>query len=172
MGCPYLDERGVGRHWCEVQREYVDDGTFNSYCYHSLDYHDCPSWDNHNHEVIDEGGSGARRAQGDNCYLTSACVHAKNLPDDCYELETLRRFRDGYLFNQPHGADDVAEYYRVAPLIVDAISHEKNSMEKWDDLYARLVSPCVRLIDNGQYREAYDLYKDISLGLQKEYLRA
>lgn len=31
------------------------------------------------------------------CFLTTACCKYKGLPDDCAELETLRRFRDNYL---------------------------------------------------------------------------
>ena len=48
----------------------------------------------------DNGGSGG-------CYLTTACVVAKNLPDDCEELTALRNFRDTYLRNHENGEEDI-----------------------------------------------------------------
>ena len=55
------------------------------------------------------------------CYLTSACVEAMQKSDDCFELTTLRRFRDEWLANQPGGKEEIEEYYRIAPEIVAKI---------------------------------------------------
>ena len=54
------------------------------------------------------GHSGHGSSSGtDGCYLTSACVMAKGLPDHCEELETLRVFRDEYLAGQPGGRAEI-----------------------------------------------------------------
>ena len=37
------------------------------------------------------------------CFLTSACVKFKGLPDDCAELETLRAFREQQAYRPPSG---------------------------------------------------------------------
>lgn len=164
MGCPYLKEEGVGSYWCKCEHEYISYDTFNTYCYHSLDYHDCPAW-KHKDET-----QGAQRTQGDNCYFTTACTVARGLPDDCHELETLRDFRDHYLLNQPYGVDDVAEYYQVAPKIVDAINKSDSATELWNALYVELVQSCVELIEAGDYESAYELYKHIFIRLKEAYV--
>ena len=57
------------------------------------------------------GHSGHGSSSGtDGCYLTSACVMAKGLPDHCEELETLRVFRDEYLAGQPGGRAEIEQY--------------------------------------------------------------
>lgn len=51
------------------------------------------------------------------CYLTTACMKhlQKDFDDNCEELTILRWFRDNFVSN-----DDVAHYYAVAPVIVEA----------------------------------------------------
>lgn len=55
------------------------------------------------------------------CFLTTAAVETIGLPDDCWELETLRRFRDEWLADQPGGNEDIARYYDGAPAIADRL---------------------------------------------------
>ena len=63
------------------------------------------------------GGSGSS-----GCFLTTACCVWKGLPDDCRELQAMRRVRDEYLKQQPYGAELVRTYYDEAPAIVAAIN--------------------------------------------------
>jgi len=94
-----------------------------------------------------------------NCFLTSACVEARQLPDDCVELETLRRFRDTYVVSLPSGNGDLREYYTIAPKLVTAIRDDLNPLFHFGKIYDTVVSPCVRLIEEGRLSEAYLLYK-------------
>lgn len=55
------------------------------------------------------------------CFLTTACCGLIGLPDDCFELTTLRRFRDDIMMATADGRADVARYYAEAPRIVAAI---------------------------------------------------
>ena len=55
------------------------------------------------------------------CYLTTVCVEHKGLPDNCYELETLRNFRDNYLVSSEGGKEIVQHYYKVAPEMVQKL---------------------------------------------------
>lgn len=112
------------------------------------------------------GGNGGSSG----CFVTTACIRAKNLPDDCYELETLRRFRDTYVKLQPTGKDDIALYYANAPLIVKRISELPNANEIFLALYQELVLPCVNLIDKEEYAKAYELYLNITLQLKNKYV--
>ena len=103
------------------------------------------------------------------CYLTTACVEAKGLPDDCTELQTLRAFRDGYLAGQPNGKAEIEAYYKMAPGIVEAINQKANAKEIWNDVYNELVEPCVNMIHHNENKSAYNLYKSYSLQLNQKF---
>mgnify|MGYP001569509823 CR=1 FL=1 len=105
------------------------------------------------------------------CFLTSACVVAMGLPDNCFELMTLRRFRDTYVANLCGGRGEIAEYYKKAPLLVKAISVRGNDpKETYRQIYNTIVAPCVRLVSGGLFAEAYALYKQKFLELQTRFL--
>lgn len=104
------------------------------------------------------------------CYLTSACTRSRGLPDDCYELQRLRWFRDNFLANQPGGEADIQEYYRIAPQIVAAIDRAEQPDKRWNAIYEELIAPCVRLIDTHQLTACFDLYKQYTRKLQAAYL--
>ena len=99
------------------------------------------------------------------CFLTSACVQARGLPDDCEELTVLRQYRDGYLRHRPGGEEEVREYYRIAPRIVETVNARENAGEIWNRVYEEMVLPCVRMIQSGAMEDAFRLYKGYSLKL-------
>jgi hypothetical protein len=68
-------------------------------------------------EIISENNEGG-------CFITTACVTYAGLPDDCEELQILRRYRDGYILNLPNGRAMVSEYYRNAQHIVIQITND------------------------------------------------
>lgn len=111
-----------------------------------------------------------RQDSSGGCYLTSACIHAKNLPDDCYELSTLRNFRDTYVKADPNGETDIKNYYSVAPRIVERINLQTDSDKIWKNIYDELVLVCVHLIEEGKLQEAYEKYKMYTLILEKIWL--
>jgi hypothetical protein len=67
------------------------------------------------------GGGGGSGQAGGGCFLTTACCGVIGLPDDCFELATLRRFRDEVMMSSADGRADVARYYAEAPQIVAGI---------------------------------------------------
>lgn len=104
------------------------------------------------------------------CYVTTACVFAKGLPDDCYELETIRRFRDTWLRNQANGEEEIRTYYEIAPKIVEAFNRFENKKAIWNDIYEKIVLPCVKLIESEKYQAAFNLYKNETIYLYNEYI--
>lgn len=141
------------------RRYVVDSDWVHRYCW-GYNYDDCPYYRNKSDLTSSSGG----------CYLTSACANAKKLPDDCHELQTLRKFRDDYIKSLPTGIDDIKHYYLVAPLIVDRISLCSEPQKLWENIYDELVIPCITLIEKGCFHEAYDRYKAYTLALEKKYL--
>ena len=115
--------------------------------------------------------SGSHSNSGsEGCYLTSACVAARGLPDHCKELQTLRSFRDNYLTQQPGGPAEIAQYYATAPRIVETINLLPDAMEIWNRIYEELVKPCVQMIYANKNAEAHQLYKSYATKLAHSYL--
>lgn len=109
-------------------------------------------------------------SDSEGCYLTSACVEARRLPDHCEELQTLRSFRDEYLAGKPGGQAEIEQYYALAPRIVAAINQNANATEVWNSLYEEMVKPCVQMIHADQNEAAHRLYKAYSLKLSEQFL--
>jgi hypothetical protein len=74
------------------------------------------------------------------CFLTTACCGLMGLPDDCWELQTLRRFRDEVMLRTPDGRADVARYYQLAPAILRAM-REAHQERRLLGVYARYILP-------------------------------
>ena len=152
MSCPYY---WYNYHYaCRKSGKDVNEDTYDKYC-KNYDYSDCP---------IYKGND----ASG--CFLTSACVEAKGLPDNCYELTTLRKFRDEYLAKQECGKCEIAHYYLVAPCIVEQIRADQCSTQILEIIYNELVVPCVKFIEQERLPEAHHLYKNYVTLLEKRYL--
>lgn len=115
-------------------------------------------------------GSDSSGHSDSGCFLTTACIAAENLPDDCDELQTLRNYRDYYLKNRENGQQDIQEYYETAPQIVKSIDELPDRIEIWKSLYENMVVPCVQLIKEKKNEEAYKLYKEATLDLKEKYL--
>ena len=116
-----------------------------------------------------KSGSGSSSGS-EGCYLTSACVAARGLPDHCEELQTLRSFRDNYLTQQPGGRAEIVQYYATAPKIVEAINQLPDALEIWNRIFEELVKPCVQMIHANQNAKAHQLYKSYALQLAHSYL--
>lgn len=113
----------------------------------------------------DKGSGKDATATKSRCYLTSACVEYRGLPDDCNELAVLRAFRDGWLSAQPGGPALIDEYYRVAPAIVDAI--EMTGLQR--AIYPRVFSVvrgCVQSIEARRPSQAMQAYRSLVETLQ------
>lgn len=104
---------------------------------------------------------------GESCYITTACVTAKNLPDNCHELETLRGFRDNYIAKTTEGKAWIKTYYNNAPNLVDKINEHKNSTEIYEYIYENLVTKSVELVENKEYDTAFHFYKNCVINLDK-----
>lgn len=155
MSCPYY-WYNYNSYACRKSGKDVNEDIYYKYC-RNYDYDDCPIYKGN-----DSSG----------CFLTSACVEARGLADDCRELTVLRAFRDSYMRTTSTGASDICEYYHTAPAIVEKIKSLPNATEIFDRIYQELVLPCVALIDCGKNQEAYDAYRGYVKKLQKMYLSA
>ena len=112
------------------------------------------------YEIRDDGG----------CYLTAAAVDFMGLQDNCEELTVLRAFRDGYIKSLPKGEDEISNYYKTAPKIIDAINSRIDRSEILSNLYYELIVPCVSMIKSNKLEEAYQKYRNYTLELENNLL--
>jgi hypothetical protein len=107
--------------------------------------------------------------KSDGCYITTACIKSKGLPDDCHELQVLRNFRDTYVASREEGTRLISEYYNTAPLIVQQINGQDNANEIYSELYNN-IQKAVSLIERKMYSAAFELYCSLVYVLKKDYL--
>ena len=158
MSCPfYKFESSLfgGDYYCIKQEKVVDSDIYYKYC-RNYDYSDCPIY---KHQSSSSG-----------CFLTSACVSAKGLPDDCYELQTLRNYRDNWLTKAEGGLAAISHYYIVAPKIVAAIDKLAERNEIYSMIYDKMIKPCVEFIEQKKYQDAFELYRNMTLQLANQYI--
>lgn len=104
---------------------------------------------------------------GFGCFITTAMSEQLGKPDDCEELETLRWFRDNVMILSEEGDRAVAEYYRIAPKIVEGIG---DNPKKYEELREKYIAPAVDAVQNGSYSDAWAIYQEMVLSLKQEYL--
>ncbi|MCD7954378.1 MAG: hypothetical protein LUG93_01170 [Lachnospiraceae bacterium] len=106
------------------------------------------------------------------CYITTAVCRTFGKPDDCYELATLRDYRDTYLAESPGGAELILEYYDKAPSIVKHIDQQPDAESIYRSIWDEWLSPCISMIEDGRKEECREHYVDMVHTLQKEYFHS
>lgn len=122
--------------------------------------------DKYKEETLASMGTSLVNAGG--CFITTACLHQfkNNFDDDCYELTELRFLRDTFVKIQH--PEDVEEYYRIGPIIVDAINSQPDCEEIYADIYENLVMATISM-SKVSFESAYKLYKDYVQKLKEKY---
>jgi hypothetical protein len=105
------------------------------------------------------------------CFITSACVSARGLSEDCDELTLLRLFRSGYVAQLPEGPEVLAEYREKAPKVVAAVEAlgDEASMRVWNWVYGQILE-ALALIGEGRFEAAYQLYAEVCMQLEARFL--
>ena len=78
--------------------------------------------------TITEKEDDKKTSEKHKCFLTTACMkhQLKYFDDNCYELTTLRWFRDKFVTKS-----DIQYYYQIAPIIVNVLNNVSNSDEMY-----------------------------------------
>jgi len=121
------------------------------------------------HDDSNSNYSGGTSGSNSSCFISTACMTSKGLPDDCNELEVLRKFRDTYVAALPNGKKLLEQYYQNAPQIVTAINKNENAKEIYDALYAE-VSNSVKLILNDDNKGAFENYCRVVESLSDKFV--
>lgn len=108
-------------------------------------------------------------SSGGICVITSAAVAALHKPDDCEELNTLRRYRDKMKGENPLVAALIKEYYRVAPLLVQKINSEVNAENIYSELWENYIEKTYNFICAGENVKATEIYIEMVQNLCTHY---
>lgn len=119
---------------CCINFEYEGSHS-KGYCH----YFRCYYWPEDSCRYYEDAG----HTSGSGCFLTTACCQHKGLPDDCHELQTMRRFRDEKLMTTDFGKEMIRRYYRDAPGIVEKL----NIRPDRDAVYARVYGQICRIVE-------------------------
>ena len=92
------------------------------------------------------------------CFITTAICDNAGLPDDCYQLVTLRKFRDEFMMCDNTRARLIAEYYRIAPSIVARLNRKTNAKSIYSTLKDEFIDPAIENIENGDNDTAMTVY--------------
>ena len=105
------------------------------------------------------------------CFITTAVCDSFGKADDCYELTAFRNFRDKWLVNQTDGKNLIAEYYNIAPKIVDKINSLTNSAEVYKNIWNDYLSKCLNFIESGENSKCKKIYVDMVNTLKEKFLK-
>jgi hypothetical protein len=72
------------------------------------------------------------------CFITAACCEVLGLGENCFELTSLRRYRDSVLAATPSGREAISDYYRVAPELLARMGPDRHRLLQ---LYATYILP-------------------------------
>lgn len=104
------------------------------------------------------------------CYLATAACRAMYLSEDCDILNSLRRFRDGYVITTPHGRRRVREYYEIGPELVQRIDARADAVEIYREIFFKWIEPAAAAIEGCNYEVAEAIFYQVLDHSQKEFL--
>ncbi|HFU76721.1 MAG TPA: hypothetical protein ENK66_10800 [Arcobacter sp.] len=87
--------------------------------------------------------------------------------DKCYELETLRSFRDSKLLKDEHLQKLVYEYYDISPKFVDTIEQHPEKGKFSQYLLDNHIQKIISCIEKGDDDKAIELYKNMLQNIEK-----
>jgi len=100
------------------------------------------------------------------CFLTTATVDSIGLADDCWELRSLRRFRDTVMMGTDEGRAMVDHYYATAPAIVAGINRQADAKATWLRTYWTGILPSAVATRLGLNRLALRIYRGMIASLE------
>ena len=113
------------------------------------------------------------RKEKEGCFITSAVCKILKKSDDCVELTAFRNFRDTFMQETAEMQIEVKEYYNIAPKICNAIDclGKELTLKEYTQIWEHSLYPAFMALEIGDKQKAYNIYKNMVLGLKKQYLK-
>lgn len=103
------------------------------------------------------------------CFITTATCVSLGKPDDCYELNTFRNFRDSWLLKRFYGRLGFKLYYWLAPKMVAHINTLPNASAIYRQTWEQYLKPCLHLLEQKKYYKAMGLYITMAIRLKVKF---
>ena len=117
---------------------------------------------------ITEKENGEKTTTDCSCYLTTSCIRniKSDFYDNCYQLDILRWFRDKFV-----SKEDIEHYYMIAPVIVSEIEKSESKNSIYNYIYNNVVLYCVRKIEENNFEDAYNRYRNSVIALENQFIK-
>lgn len=109
------------------------------------------------------------KKSGGGCFISSATLISLGKDDNCFELNTFRRFRDSWLSKQKNGKKLISDYYYSSPNIVKEINKKSNSSQIYLSIWDNYLKEFCFLILNNKFSKAKKLYVEMVKTLKEKY---
>lgn len=90
------------------------------------------------------------------------------MPDNGYELNTLRNYRDTYLAASSNGKNLIQQYYKVSPEIVSLVNKDAEKKTVYAFIYKKVLAACSE-IEKKNYKLAKTIYVNLVKSLMQRY---
>lgn len=141
--CSHMDLRDQNKYgecYCSYHGKYYDP-----------DSNGCSHNDNENSGVEPGGG----------CYLTTAMCDILGKADDCYELETLRGFREQYLRKTEEGKSLLKEYDEISVPIASRLMEADDRIQIANEMLTQYINEAIAMINRGENEDAVEKYRSM-----------
>jgi hypothetical protein len=147
--CPHYNSYN---NWCEKSNKEIDWAFAKNNCFDN--YLKCPTF-------ADDKYQGEGSGSGDGCYLTMAMCEVLNKPDDCFELSTMRKFRDNYLLKNKNTKGLVQEYYKNSPALAIKLKESPEKVNIAKIMIEKYINPIIDMVEKKDYSPAIETYKNM-----------
>lgn len=156
LGACYYNGHGVPKN-IEVAKQYVLKAKEHG--------------DKEAQKILDKIKQEENRASssGSDCFITTATCVSLGKPDDCYELNTFRNFRDTWLLKRFYGRLGFKVYYWLAPKLVSRINHLPNASTIYRQTWEQYLNPCLHLLEEKKYYQAMLVYITMAIRLKLKF---
>jgi len=101
------------------------------------------------------------------CFVTTAICDILGKDDKCFELETLRKFRDNELFSNNELKKLVFEYYEISPKLVNKIINHEDKYQFAQNLLNKHINIIIQTINQGDKFLAIKLYQEMLVSIEE-----
>jgi hypothetical protein len=103
----------------------------------------------------------APKSGGGMCFFTTAACDVMGMSDDCWVLETARSFRDKYMSTDAKRAFELAEYYDIAPVLLNELDGREDKVKVLKSLFWKHIVPFCKLVTDGKNEDARVAYQEM-----------
>lgn len=158
--CTYMGETvDCGEYWCEIKGEdrKASDPKCSSFC-----------------EAYRRSNSARENMYNNSnasggCYLTTIMCTILNYPDNNYYLNTLRKFRDNYMKQNPKYYPLLLMYDTIGPMISYELAKDIHNKEIAATFFNNYIIKSVAAIEENKYDTAINIYKAMTETLANNY---